>query len=104
METYAEEISSVQVLTFLRTSEEAVNLCSNVFEYAEPIASVTAMTNAFETTTNTQVITLEGTGFGTDTSTIELYIDGVQQECLTADETTATFTIDGMLDEVSENI
>lgn len=104
METLAEEISTVQVLTFLRTSEEAVNICSNVFEYSEPIASVTALTNAFDATTNTQVLTLEGTGFGTDTSTIELYIDGVRQECLTAADTTATFALDGMLDEVSDNV
>lgn len=91
-------------MTFLRTSEEAVNICDNVFEFYEPVATITDMTNAFDATSNTQVITLTGTGFGTDTSAIEFYIDGVKQECLTAEDTTATFAIDGTLDEVSDNV
>lgn len=104
METYAEDISTVKVLTFLRTSEEAVNLIDNTFEFYEPLATITDLTNAFDTATNSQVITLTGTGFGTDISAIELIIDGVQQECLTADETTATFALDGTLDEASDNV
>ena len=104
METYASEISTVQVLTFLGTSEEAENLIDNTFEFSEPVAAITGMTNAFDDTTNTQVITLEGTGFGTDTAGIDFYIDGVQQTVLTAEDTTATVTISGLLDETSADV
>jgi hypothetical protein len=62
------------------------------------------MTNAFDTDTNTQVIALEGTGFGVDTSAIEFYVDGVAQTVLTAADTTATVTITDMLDETSSNV
>ena len=85
METHAEEIETVKVLTFLRTSEEAVNLVDNEFDYSYPIATLTGLTNAFDAATNAQVITLEGTGFGTDVDAIELYIDGVRQECISID-------------------
>ena len=77
METGAEESSTALVLTFLGTSEEAENLVDNNFEFMTPIAEITAMTNAFDDSTNTQVITLEGTGFGTDTASIEVYIDSI---------------------------
>jgi hypothetical protein len=79
METGAEESSTALVLTFLGTSEEAENLVDNTYEFMTPVAEITGMTNAFDDTTNTQVITLEGTGFGTDISTIEFYIDNVAQ-------------------------
>ena len=104
METYVEEISTVLVLTFLATSEEAENMIDNTFEFSEPIAAITAMTNAFDATTNTQVVTLEGTGLGTDTSAIEFYVDGVAQSVLAAADTTATVTITEMLDETSSDI
>ena len=65
------------MLTFLGASEEAENLVDNDFEFMEPVASMTAMTNAFDESTNTQVLTVEGTGLGTDTAGIEFYIDGV---------------------------
>ena len=104
METGAEESSTALVLTFLGTSEEAENLVDNTFEFMTPVAEITAMTNAFDDSTNTEVITLEGTGFGTDTSAIEVYIDDVAQTVLTAADTSATITIDGMLDESSSNV
>lgn len=50
------------------------------------------------------MITLTGEGFGTDPSAINFFIDGVLLESLTADDTTATFVIDGMLDEVSDDV
>jgi len=103
-ETYTDEISTVQVLTFLGTSEEAECLVSNMFEYSEPLSTITGMTNAFDADTNTQVITLEGTGFGDDTSVIEFYVDGVAQTVLTAADTTATVTITEMLDETSSDV
>jgi hypothetical protein len=104
METGAEESSSALVMTFLGTSEEAENLVDNSFEFMTPVAEITAMTNAFDDSTNKQVITLEGNGFGTDTSAIEFYIDDVAQTVLTAADTSATITIDGMLDESTSNV
>lgn len=103
-ETFQEEISEVQVLTFLGTSEEAENLVSNIFNFAEPAATITGMSNQFDAATNSQVITLEGTGFGTDTEGIEVYIDQVKQTVLTAADTTATVAISGMLDESSADV
>lgn len=53
METFTDETSTDLVLTFLRTSEEAENLVDNTFEFMTPIATITAMTNAFDEATNT---------------------------------------------------
>ena len=78
METLNTVIADVKVLVFLRTSEEAVSNVADIFSFSDPIAVLTNITNAFDNTTNTQVITLEGTGFGTDTSAIEFYIDGTK--------------------------
>lgn len=94
----------MQVLTFLGTSEEAENLIDNTFEFSEPAAAITAMTNAFDPDTNTQVITVEGSGFGSDTSGIDFYIDGVKQTVSTAADTSMSVPIDGMLDETSADV
>ena len=104
METGTDELTTVNVVTFLRTSEEAINLVDNVWEYETPSASVTALTSAFDDTTNTLELTLEGTGFGTDADSIELYIDGERQTSLTAADTVATFTLDSILDESSSDV
>jgi len=77
METFTDEIKAALVLTFLRTSEEAEELVDNSFEFMTPVATITGMTNAFDEASNTQVITLEGTGFGTDPASIEFNIDNV---------------------------
>ena len=92
------------MLTFLGTSEEAENLIDNTFEFSEPIAAITAMTNAFDADTNTHVITVEGTGLGTDTAGIDFLIDGVKQTVATAADTSMTVTITEMLDETSSDI
>ncbi len=104
METGTEEITTVQVITFLRTSEEAINLVDNKFEYMTPVATVNSISSDFDAATNTAVLTLEGEGFGTDASGIELFIDGELQTALTADETRATFTLDSALDETSNDV
>lgn len=103
METYTDEISSVQVLTFLGTSEEAECLVSNVFEFSEPLATITEMINIFDDDTNTHLICFEGTGFGDDTSVIEVFIDGVAQTVLEVSDEELTITITEMLDESSSN-
>lgn len=99
--TGASDSSSSSVIAFLRTSEEAAKADGvvNTFEFKAPTATVTAMTSAFDATTNTQVLTLTGTGMGTDIAVIELIIDGVKQTCLTATDTEATFTLSGINSE-----
>jgi len=104
METFATEISTVNTLVFLRTSEEAKAVANNIFDFTEPLSAMTAMDNAFDATTNKQVVTLTGTGFPTDTAAVELMIDDVKQTTLTSTETTVTFSIDHMLDETSANV
>jgi len=100
--------SQANVLVFLRTQEEAKLkkvgdvAIPNIFSLNAPKASVTALTGAFDATTNTEVLTLTGTGFGTDTTKIELLIDGTKQTCLTATDTQATFTL-SHLDHESTN-
>ena len=94
METGLTEIVTVQTLVFLRTSEEAVALVPTVYDYSEPLSVITDMTSAFDAATNKQVITLTGTGFPTDASTVELFIDDVKQTTLSTAVTTATFSID----------
>lgn len=91
---------------FLRTQEEAKidSGVSNIFSLNAPVATVSGLTSAFDATTNTEVLTLAGTGLGTDISAIELYIDGVKQTCLTAADTTATFTLSGLTHESTNKV
>jgi len=103
-ETLATEISTVNVITFLRTQEEAKNDVTNIFEYAEPIATVSALAVAFDEATNTQVLTLTGTSMGTDISAIKMVIDGISQTCLTATDTEATFTLVGLKHETTNKV
>ena len=48
METGLSETYSSILLVFLRTSEEAQNDGSDVFEFATPMATITDMTNVFD--------------------------------------------------------
>lgn len=77
------------VSTFLRTSEEAKKAdgLKNTWTFADPAQTVTGLTAAFDAATNTQKLTLAGTGFGTDKTKVTLLIDGKTQ---TADSLTAT--------------
>ena len=84
---------TTNVITFLRTQEEAKNDVSNAFQMTTPVATVTDLTAAFDATTNEIVATMTGTGFGSDTSAVQLWIDGVQQKTETVASTTATFTV-----------
>ena len=92
------------MITFLRTQEEAKNDVTNIFEYAEPVATVSALAVAFDDTTNTQVLTLTGTSMGTDISAIKMVIDGIDQTCLTATDTEATFTLIGLKHETTNKV
>ena len=100
----ATEISTVYVIPFLRSQEGANDDVADIFEYAEPIATVSALAVAFDEATNTQVLTLTGTSMGTDISAIKMVIDGISQTCLTATDTEATFTLVGLKHETTNKV
>lgn len=49
---------------------------STTYEFSTPAAAYTSLAVAFDAATNTQVITLAGTGFTLEHAKIELWIDG----------------------------
>ena len=52
------------------------------------------MTNAFDSSSNSQVFTISGTGFpNADISGVSLHLDGIKQETLTVTDTIATFRV-----------
>ena len=75
------------------------------FTFAPPTAEVTSLTAAFDETTNTHVLTLEGSGFPSgNLGGIELFIDGFAQEPLSVSPTTATFTLANALGRRTDDI
>lgn len=75
------------------------------FTFAPPTAEVTSLTSAFDAATNTQVLTLEGSGFPSgNRGGIELYIDGFAQEPLSVSPTTATFTVTNALGRSTDDV
>ena len=61
---------------------------SKTFTFADPAQTVTGITAAFDAATNSQLVTLAGSGFGTDKTKVTLMIDGKTQtpEALTDTE------------------
>lgn len=102
-ETKMTATGSAQVSTFLRTSEEAVKDISTAYDFSTPAATITALTAAFDAATNTQILTLAGSGFTTEHAKIELWIDGKKQTSVSATETEAKFTMVD-LDKDSKNV
>ena len=75
------------------------------FDFVNPLESLTGMSNAFDTATNTQVFTITGTGFTQDDlASVSLFIDGKKQETLTVSTTDATFKVTDALDSSSKNV
>ena len=94
MESGSAAPSTSNLLVFLRTSEEAQNDGSDVYEFATPVATLSDMTNAFDSSSNSQVFTISGTGFpNADISGVSLHLDGIKQETLTVTDTIATFRV-----------
>ena len=78
METYSSDVVTSEVIVFLRTSEEAQAEIDVTFEYVTPAETLSGLTSAFDTTTNSLVFTATGTGFTADDLTsVSLYIDDV---------------------------
>ena len=52
------------------------------------------MTNAFDSSSNSQIFTISGTGFpNADLTGVSLQLDGIEQETLTVTDTIATFRV-----------
>ena len=93
-----------EVMTFLRTFEEAVNDVSNVYEFLAPAATVTGLTGAFSEASNEIELTLTGSGFGTTSVGVELWIDGVKQLTNAVADTEATFTLTHLKHESANSV
>ena len=79
METGSTQISTSNLLVFLRTSEEAQNDGSDTYDFTTPVSTVTDVTNAFDSSTNFQVFTVTGMSFPNgDTSGVSLHLDGIE--------------------------
>lgn len=97
------------VLVFARTTEEmqcnrSDSVADCFFEYVAPPATVTSISSAFDTVTNSIVATVTGSSLGTDVASTELVIDGNSQTTLTASDSSATFQIINLLDLSSSDI
>ena len=103
-ETGTELVEDAQVIVYLRTSEAATMTSDDVFSFVEPRATVTALTSEFDDADNTLCLSLTGSGFGSDSEGIELYIDGVLQTVVEVDDDEVIFTVVDMLDETSDDI
>ena len=98
METGSTEVSTSNLLVFLRTSEEAQNDGSDTYDFATPVATISDLTNAFDSSSNSQVFTVTGLSFPNgDTSGVSLHLDGIEQETLTVSDTVATFRVTEVL-------
>ena len=97
-ETGSAQPSTANILVFLRTSEEAQNDGSDLYEFATPMATLSDMTNAFDSSSNSQIFTITGSGFPNgDISGVSLHLDGIEQETLTVTDTVATFRVTEVL-------
>jgi len=94
-ETGASKDMTGKFSVFLRTQEEMKykDGLKNDYAFEAPKASVTGLTAAFDAASNTQKLTLAGTGFGTDKTAVSLYIDGQKQTTDSAANTEAKFTL-----------
>ena len=98
METGSAQPVTSNLLVFLRTSEEAQNDGSDAYEFVTPIATLTDVTNNFDSSSNSQVFTITGTSFPNgDTAGVTLHLDGIEQETLTVTDTVATFRVTEIL-------
>lgn len=74
-------VAVAEVIVFAKTSEEMTcNIAGGsgcVFNYKASTSSISGMTSAFDTATNSIMLTVAGTGFiANDVANTELWIDG----------------------------
>ena len=101
--------STAEVIVFAKTSEEmacrigAGDGC--VFEYEQSIASVTDIASSYDSVNNRIQLTVSGTGFiAGDLANTELFIDGIKQDVVSVDATTAVFNLVDAKSSYSEDI
>jgi hypothetical protein len=88
------------VTVFLKTSEEAkceAAVCGG-FAYTSTLPTVTAIASAFDTTTKTWEVTLQGSGFTGDTTNVEFWVGNKKQTTKSVNIDVATFTITDVSD------
>jgi len=85
--------TGAKMITFLKTSEEAPchpdDGCKWI--YQPPAATLTSASVSFDGTN--WVVTVSGTGFSGDSSTVELFANGIKQETTSVSPTEATFNV-----------
>ena len=100
---YTESVQG-EVIVFLRVSEEAQSDVDQLFTYAQPLESLSTVSNAFDDATNRIIVTASGTGFPAgDITGTTLYLDGILQETLDVTDSEATFAVTDALDSVTSN-
>lgn len=93
------------LIVFLRTFEMAVFQVNETFEWvADGLPNITSYETYFDTGLEDWILVLDGTGFGTDPSVVEVFIDDILQSTLTCNDTTITVQITATLTDSTSNI
>lgn len=75
------------------------------FDYIDSTSTVTGISAAFDQASNSIKLTVSGTGFvAGDAAGTELWIDGLKQQIVSVDTTTAVFQLTGALSNTSQDI
>jgi hypothetical protein len=100
--------TGLDVVVVLAASFESscVDSTTCKFEFKAPAATVTTLTPGFDAATNTQIVTLAGSGFTAgNTASVELWIDGAKQTTTSVDsDTSAVFTVTSAKDITSSDV
>lgn len=89
------------LLVFLKTSEEAYSASEIYFTYQAPVATVTDIQASYNSLTNKHQVVVTGTDLD---ASVELFIDGIAQEFVSYDSTSATFNVVGLNSVTSSKI
>jgi len=95
-----------EVIVFLKTSEEATcNVAGGcTFTYVTPSAALTSINAAYDVSELGHVVTVTGSGFDTDLTLTELWIDGFLQNTLTVTSTEARFLVTDLYSTDSNSV
>jgi hypothetical protein len=85
-----QEAGDELIIVFLKTSEEAYVEENFYFTFVAPDAEVTDITTAFDDSTMTNHVTVDGSDLD---ETVTLFVDGYEQELVSWTATKAIFTI-----------
>ena len=98
--------TSGKMITFLKTSEEAVCVPNDTcaWTYSGTIPTVTGIVSEYSTTTNAWTVKVTGTAFTGTTSTVELVANGASQTTTSVSTTEAVFTISNVTSSSLSNM